>query len=364
MRDGSIYLKKGKNNYIIPLNKCQPDLLNEVGGKAVGLYKLISTGVDVPDGYCLTVSALKDTLKYNKFELQEIISTLGGLDSKELHISMLDEISKKMEEIFLNLEIDEKLNHELMKVYEHLVVNQGKPLVVRSSAVLEDTKNLSFAGQHSTFIGVVDFKDLIESIKRVWASYYSARALSYRIKSGLDNVPKIAVIIQKLINAVKSGVIFTLDPITSDRSKIVIESVWGLGEGLVSGEVTPDQYKIDKVTFEIEQKIIRPKEYIYMYDITSRKVKKVYADDIGKTSSLTDEEILELANKAKLIEKSLKEPQDIEWACEEENQKVFYFLQSRPVTTIKTSIDTIEYTKMDTISSITHAISKVYKIEL
>jgi pyruvate, water dikinase len=351
------------SRYVIPLARCSPEISNEVGGKALGLYKLIASGVKVPKGYCISSNALRDLLVHNNVDIDKHLATIDKISDAGVEIETLEDIYHKIEDEILSLEFSRPLREDLISVYNELV-NEAEALVIRSSALLEDTSTLSFAGQHATFLGITDIEDMFASIKKVWASYYTPRALSYRLRSGLDHTPKIAVIIQSLVNATKSGVIFTMDPVSGDRSKLLIESIWGLGEGLVSGEITPDQYKIDKITLIIEKRVISPKPYAYIFSDNYKKVIKRETERLQNQPSLTESEVIKLSEDAKMIEKHMKQYLDIEWAGKKDNDKVtFYFIQARPITAFKTSGEGTEYERLDLLSSVTHAVMKRYSLK-
>jgi pyruvate,water dikinase len=227
---------------------------------------------------------------------------------------------------------------ELASEIEQAYIKMGRGLVaVRSSATAEDLPEASFAGQQRTFLNVQGEKEVVAAVHGCWASLFEARAVFYREHQGFDHFKVgIAVPVQRMVQSEASGVMFTIEPVTSDTSKIVIEAVFGLGEAIVSGEVTPDLYVIDKEGLRISTKIIAKQEW--------QLIRNPAADDKGANiqvplppstqsqQKLADDDIIQLAKLGKQIEDHYQFPQDIEWAKEDGN---LFIVQSRPVTTIK-----------------------------
>jgi pyruvate,water dikinase len=210
------------------------------------------------------------------------------------------------------------------------------PVAVRSSATAEDLPSYSFAGQQDTYLWVIGADAVVKHVRKCWSSLYTARALSYRRDNGFahDKV-LMSVGVQKMVNAKAAGVAFTLNPINGDRSKIAIDSSWGLGEAVVGGEVTPDNFLIDKVIFEVVNRVISPKHIEFVADQTQGCVVKreVEAERQGQPS-LTHEELIAVAQMAKRAEKFYGRPQDVEWAVDADLSPPhnIVILQSRPET--------------------------------
>ena len=202
-------------------------------------------------------------------------------------------------------------------------------MAVRSSATAEDLPEASFAGQQESYLNV-DEKTLLESVKKCWASLWTERAIHYRINNGFDhNKVYLAVVVQQMVPSEAAGVAFSINPLTLNRLEIVIESVWGLGEGIVSGQVTPDRFIINKTGREILLREISEKEKMVIYSETGLGTKSTLTPEkIIKDPSLTDDQVLKLAKIICEIEEHFGIPQDIEWAIVGSQ---FYILQSRPV---------------------------------
>ncbi|UCG54809.1 MAG: phosphoenolpyruvate synthase, partial [Dehalococcoidia bacterium] len=210
-------------------------------------------------------------------------------------------------------------------------------VAVRSSATAEDLPEASFAGQQSTYLNVQGEDNVVEFVQKCWASLFEPRAIYYRTQHGFDHFKVgIAVPIQRMISSQTSGVMFTVEPVTSDTEKIIIEAIFGLGEGLVSGEITPDLYIVNKKDFSIiSKRISQQKHQLTMNpDVESEEINtwQPVAVSAQKKQKLTDDVIIRIAKLGKNIEEHYQYPQDIEWAKEEDN---IYIVQTRPVTTIK-----------------------------
>ena len=202
-------------------------------------------------------------------------------------------------------------------------------MAVRSSAVSEDLEQASFAGQQATFLNVKGEKDLLKYIKECWASFYTARAIIYRNRNKFNHEPKMAVVIQKMIDAKKSGVVFTVNPVTKNRNEMVIESAFGLGESIVSGMVTPDNFLIDKLKQEIIKETINEKRIAIVKLNGKNKTLKLDSKKSNQ-KTLNEKELNHLIKEALKIEKHYKKPMDIEWSIDDK----LYILQARPITTI------------------------------
>lgn len=246
--------------YIKFFNQISKEDVKEVGGKAASLGEMTSVGIPVPSGFVITTESF------------------GKINSKEIFIAF------------------EMLN--------------TKKVSVRSSAIAEDSSTVSWAGQLETYLNVSK-EDLVESIQKCWESIKSERVLSYTQKQNLsENQLKVAVVIQKMVDAKASGVMFTANPVSSDRDEIMIESVLGLGESLVQGLVTPDNFIVDKESLGITSKDLQQEN----------------------KQTISDEDMKKLVELGKKIEKHWGNPQDIEWAIDKGGK--IWILQSRPITTL------------------------------
>jgi pyruvate,water dikinase len=268
---------------------------------------------------------------------ERVLKRLEGLTEQ-----MVEETEKASEEIREWIEagtISEPLEDIIAAQYRILSMNTRTPAVpvaVRSSATAEDLPDASFAGQQDTFLWIRGVDDLLDRTRRCWSSLFTPRAISYRIKMGFDHSQVlISVAVQKMVRSFSAGVMFTLNPSTGDRATIVIDANWGYGESVVSGEVTPDQFLVNKITMEITKKTISDKQIYYTTDPETDEVKRLEPEAERRVSQcILDAELIELAKWGKVIEKHYGKPMDIEWATEKSlpYKGEIYIVQSRPET--------------------------------
>ncbi len=313
---------------LLPLSKIRKDDTDIVGGKGANLGEMISAGFPVPNGFALTVYAYDLFLKENAI-YSKIFELLKGLDVSDS--DRLTEVAKKIQVIIKNSRIPQELIKETVSFYKKLSGFMGFALVaVRSSATAEDMPKTSFAGMGETILNVKGEANLLEAVKRCWASLFTARSIFYRVENKIPHEKvKISVIVQKMVQSTVSGVIFSIDPVTNEKDKIVIESVWGLGEMIVQGSVTPDRYVVQKETFTILSREISDQSVQLIKVGTETKERQIPQKLRGK-QKITDEEIIKLAKYADQLQKHYYFPQDIEWAKEKNK---LYIVQTRPVTT-------------------------------
>jgi pyruvate,water dikinase len=302
-----------------------------VGGKGANLGEMTNAGIPVPSGFIVTASAYFDFIE--KANLQGKIKSL--LDPLNIHDSkQLQETAEKVQKLIT----DATMPAELAKEIEQAYVKMGKGLVaVRSSATAEDLPEASFAGQQATFLNVEGEKDVVKAVQDCWASLFGARAIFYRQEQGFEHFKVgIAVPVQRMVQSESSGVMFTIEPTTSNADKITIESVLGLGEMIVSGDVTPDLYIVDKKDLKVLSKEIKKQEWKLVKKAGAHgkadNIKIDLTEAEQAKQKITDDDILILAKIGKTLEEHYNHPQDVEWA--KENGKI-YIVQTRPVTTIK-----------------------------
>jgi pyruvate,water dikinase len=203
-------------------------------------------------------------------------------------------------------------------------------VAVRSSATAEDLAGASFAGQQETMLNVAGEEKLIEAVRRCWSSLFTAQAIFYRSQRGFDETPvSMAVVVQKMVDSEKSGVSFTVDPVLRNHYQMVIEGVWGLGEGVVSGQITPDHYKLDRETYEIVFEFLPNKKIMFCRSSHDGVEVLPVPEDRVSARVLSDGELHQLVDLGNQVEDHFGCPQDIEWAVE---NGVIYLLQSRPIT--------------------------------
>ncbi len=316
---------------ILWFNEVTKDDVPTVGGKGANLGEMTRAEIPVPPGFIVTASAYFDFIKKSglKDKIRQTLQPLDTSDSKQLQ-----QIAAEVKKLIMKAAMPPELASDIEQSY----LKMGGGLVaVRSSATAEDLPEASFAGQQRTFLNVEGEKEVVAAVQECWASLFEPRAIFYRHHQGFDHFKVgIAVPVQKMIQSQASGVMFTLEPVTSASDKIVIEAVFGLGEAIVSGEITPDLYVVDKDSLEIlTRKTVNQESQLIKNPDTSAEEANIWMPLPAKTQSqpkLNDSEITKLAWLGKQIEDHYRFPQDIEWA--KEDNKI-YILQTRPVTTIK-----------------------------
>ncbi len=319
----------------------------KVGGKGANLGEMIHAGLPIPPGFVVTTDAYDSFLAANVLK-GKIDAEMENLDSDDPE--SVKEVAGKVQDLIMNGKVSPEVEKAIKDAYQELSVGKevmqvgGKALdlvkagrecfvAVRSSATAEDMAEASFAGQMKTILNVFGADNLVNAVRECWASIYTPRAIFYRKTHNITADISMGVIVQKMINSDKSGVIFTVDPTTNDLSKIMIEAAWGLGESVVSGVVSPDIYILDKQTGDILSKRVSNKKTFRTRDAsTGQTVERRTPEDKAKAQVLNETEISKLWELAKKDEAHYKgKPQDIEW-CEERNR--IFFVQTRPVTTL------------------------------
>lgn len=321
--------------YTLPLSDVRATLEN-VGGKGVSLAKMIQEGFPIPNGFHITTEAYRTFVDASNLQAK-ILSALtdadpslpASLEIASVSISrlfaeskILNEISAAITDAYLKLE----KSHPSTSLRASL-----KPVAVRSSATAEDLPDASFAGQQETFLNVRGEEDLLDSVKKCWASLWTARAIGYRIKKDIDqNLVALAVVVQEMVNAETAGILFTANPINGRRNEMVINATWGLGEAIVGGLVSPDTIIADKATGKVKQYDVAEKTVITV--LTEKGTRQEKLEDARSRSKVLNEaDVVELVNIARRIESYYSSPQDIEW-CHADGR--FFIVQSRPITAL------------------------------
>lgn len=314
-----------------------------VGGKNASLGEMFSgltkKGVNIPDGFALTSKTYWFYLKSNNIDkkIKEIIREFNPVN-----LNSLRETSRQIRNLILSAEFPKDLEKDILKNYKKLSQKYGQDnlvVAVRSSATAEDLPSASFAGQHETFLNISGPEELLRAVKKCFASLFLERAIAYREEKRFSHTKiALSVGIQKMIKSgsASSGVIFTLDTETGFKNIVLINSIFGVGEMIVKGKITPDQFYVFKPTLEKSFKPIivknlgrKTKKYIFAQKGGLKEVPVLPGKQLK--FSLTDKEILKLADWAVIIEKYYNMPQDIEWAKDEESGELFV-VQSRPET--------------------------------
>ena len=300
-----------------------------VGGKAANLGELVRTGIPVPEGFTVVSQAYFDFLEKANLK-NKIVTLLQKIDTDNTNI--LNEAANLIKKAIEGSPIPEEISKEIVDNYRKLAKDGSGLVAIRSSATAEDLPEASFAGQQATFLNVKGEKEVIEAVKRCWASLYEPRAIFYRKEKKFDHMKVgIAAVVQKMIQSEVSGVMFTIDPVENDKNKIIIEAVWGLGEFIVQGTVTPDHYEIEKKDFAITNKqILKQPQQLIRVGKENKEI--IVAKAYQSVQKLPDEKIKELAKIGRKIENHYGFPQDIEWTLADGHLSI---VQTRAVTTIK-----------------------------
>ncbi|MBI2129102.1 hypothetical protein HYU07_02585 [Candidatus Woesearchaeota archaeon] len=294
-----------------------------VGGKAANLGELASMGLPVPDGFVITAMA------YERFVTEagineKIQKMLKALDVE--NTGQLNKTAEKVRELIMKSRMPKNLVEDIKKQYSAM----NDFVAVRSSATAEDLPDASFAGQQETFLNVKGEKEVLEAVQKCFASLFTPRAIYYRVKNNFPHEKVfLAVVVQKMVNADKAGVIFSVNPVTQNKEEIIIEGAYGLGEAVVLGSLTPHSYVIDKGTHKIKSKNISKLEWGYYRSKRGKTEKRNISH--GHIEVLNENEAKGLTKFTKEIEKHYGIPMDIEWAIEAGK---IYILQARPVTAL------------------------------
>ena len=286
---------------------------------------MMKAGLPVPEGFVVVVDAYRRFISDNKIDvsIEKFLHTLNCDDYEKVVSTSL-----KIQNLFKQAEISFDIIDEIDRAYAQIGYSE---VAVRSSAIAEDLPDTSFAGQYETYLNVKGMDELCHAIKKCWASLWNDRALCYRLKNRLfgEELAQ-GIVVQRLINAEKSGIMFTANPMNSRRDQTLVNASWGLCEAIVDGDVTPDQWIVDKKKRIIVKESIADKEIM-----TARKQNGtgliVVPKDKVKQATLNHQEVLELLEFGEKIEKHFECPQDIEWAL---YQGKYYLIQSRPITSL------------------------------
>ena len=322
------------NDYIVWFDNYTNDHHSRVGGKCASLGEMINAGLPVPPGFAVTTDGF-ETLRAHEDVRAEVMDIRKQVDYADA--TGLIELSKRIRTVMESVPMDAKVELAIRNAYARLSEICGIddiPVAVRSSATAEDLPDASFAGEHDTYLWVTGADNVVTHVAKCWSSLFTDRAIAYRHETGHHHdFLSMSVGVQKMVQPKTAGVAFTLNPTDGDRSQIAIDASWGFGEAVVGGEVTPDNFLVDKVIFEVVKRTISPKTLEYR--LKGNQVEQ--AEIVGErrdTASLTDDEIKAIAAMAKRAEKHYGSPQDIEWAVDmhlPDGENVI-LLQSRPET--------------------------------
>jgi len=329
-------IEKGVNRYILEFDKCDKTQHNRVGGKCASLGSMIQADAPVPPGFAVTVEAYSTLLDQNDLR-SRMKAQISQIDQSSVVSEA--EHGEALRDMILAEPMPADVEAAIRTAYTELcVVNNINelPVAVRSSATAEDLPGASFAGQQDTYLWIMGADAVVEHVHKCWASLFTNRAIAYRHDQGFEHDQVLmAVAVQKMVNSRAAGVAMTLNPVNGDRSKVVIDASFGLGEAVVSGEVTPDNFMVDKIILEPISEKISPKHIEIVPDFANKCVVTKPVDPTRQTlPSITRDELIAVAAIAKRAEKFYGTPQDVEWAIDPElsapNNVVV--LQSRPET--------------------------------
>ncbi len=331
--------EKSEKKLILWFDELKKEDIPLVGGKNANLGEMYQAGIPVPPGFAVTAAAYEKFItetgiaeKIYKI-IEESVTDINNPQQYEV-------ASKKIRELIESTKIVKEIDEAIREAYRKLCEGMGVlevSVAVRSSATAEDLPDASFAGQQETYLNVKGEDEVIKKTQKCWSSLFTPRAIFYRTQKGFRHEDVlISVGIQKMVNAKAAGVMFTINPVTGDPNQIVIEGNWGLGESVVSGAVTPDDYIVDKRTMKIIEKRIAKKTVEYIRDPeTGETIHAEIPEERQNIPCLTDEEIIKLAELAKIIENHYGgKPQDIEWAIDKDLEfpESIFIVQSRPET--------------------------------
>ena len=319
-------------NYVEFFKQLSKDDIPIAGGKGANLGELTNAGIPVPPGFVITAET------YRKFitdtgivdEINDMLATLDINNTNELQ-----KVAEEIKNLIVTTEIPSDIQTAIIESYNKLCIDvdiDDVVVAIRSSATAEDLPDASFAGQQDTYLNISGINDVLTNVRMCWASLFEARAIFYRAENNFDHSQVlIAVVVQQMVNSEKAGVMFTVDPSTGEE-EMLIEGAWGLGEGVVSGTVTPDTCRYDKVNDEVKSYRINTKKTMFTKDSeTGATVQKEVPDDLKDKKVLTDGDLEQLTQLGRRIQKHYGAPMDTEWGIE--NDKV-YMLQARPITTL------------------------------
>ena len=313
---------------IRPLSEISSHDIAQAGGKAVNLGEMIAAGLPVPPGFVVLTEAYREFVRVCGLEehIQEALGEVSPQDQTALEAG-----AARIRSVFETNAIPERLRQQIAEAYRDLGEGKATAVAVRSSATAEDLPGLSFAGQYDTFLNVTGEEELLRRIRECWASLWNARALSYRTRQGIGNQDLAhAVIVQRLVGADRSGILFTANPLNGRRDQLLVNAAWGLGEAIVGGEVDPDQWVVSRSDGAVRDSRIAEKRVMTVRSSHGIEHAPVPADRISRPC-LSDQELRRLGTLAERAERHFGTPQDIEWSIAGDD---LYLVQSRPITSL------------------------------
>ncbi|CAI6085573.1 phosphoenolpyruvate synthase [Cohnella sp. JJ-181] len=313
-------------SFVLGFHEIEKSQLMLVGGKGLNLGELSKMeGIQVPEGFCVTTAAYRQAIEKNEAYLT-LVDRLSLLRAEDR--DQIGEISRKIRQIVMEAKIPSDVVGAVTRYLSR--IGESQAYAIRSSATAEDLPHASFAGQQDTYLNIIGIEAILQHIGKCWASLFTDRAVVYRMQNGFDHSRVyLSVIVQRMVFPQVSGILFTADPVTSNRKQLSIEAGYGLGEALVSGAVSSDGYKVQEG--RVIHKRIAPKEWaVYGRKEGGTETRPIETDQ-QKAQTLTEQQVLQLAAIGRRIEAHFNSPQDIEW-CLADGE--FFMVQSRPITTL------------------------------
>ncbi|WP_104139865.1 PEP/pyruvate-binding domain-containing protein [Arthrobacter sp. ZGTC131] len=315
---------------VLGLGDLNAHMVPQVGGKAANLGELLSAGLPVPDGFCLTTGAYAEAV--GPLGLGDVHRDLQATPAG--HLDALAELAARARSLITAAELPPGIANDVLSAYQALDSGQGPgvPVAVRSSATAEDLPFASFAGQQDTYLNVVGADALLAAVRNCWASLWTDRAVAYRASRNIDpSSVTLAVVVQRMVDAAAAGVMFTANPVTGRRRESVIDASPGLGEAVVSGAVNPDHFVVDTASGRILERRIGDKRLV-IRPLSGGGTESIDQPDAGDSPCLTDRQVRELAALGAKAEDHYGSPQDTEWAIDTAGKA--WLTQSRPITTL------------------------------
>ncbi len=304
------------------------------GGKGASLGEMTQAGIPVPPGFVLLAGAFEKFLQEADLA-QELDAILDNVNREEIH--SVDSASEKIQALIKGAKMPEDIAKEILTNFEKL---DAEFVAVRSSATAEDGATAAWAGQLDTFLNTTE-ENVLENVQKCWASLFTPRAIFYRFEKGMHGTKiSVAVVVQKMVQSEVSGIAFSVHPVTEDYNQLIIEAGFGLGEAIVSGQVTPDSYVIEKEPRRIIDKNITYQSRALWRSAGGGNEWRELTEEEGSKPALSDEQTMELAEVVLKIEDHYGFPCDIEWAYEAGQ---FFVTQSRPITTLRTRAKNLDY---------------------
>ncbi len=314
------------SSFVLCFQDIDQTKITVVGGKGANLGELSKIeGIHVPDGFCISTEAFKRIIGETS-SINELLDRLSLLKVEDR--DKIGELSGEIRRVIEGIAIPQDINEEITRLLSRL--DEKNAYAVRSSATAEDLPTASFAGQQDTYLNIIGLEAVLKHISKCWASLFTERAVIYRLQNGFDHRKvHLSVVVQKMVFPQAAGILFTADPVTSNRKVLSIDASFGLGEALVSGLVNADIYKVRNGKV-IEKKIFTKTLAIYALKDGGTKEQEIEPERQNR-QALTDEQILQLERMGRKIEEHFGRPQDIEWCLVD---YTFYIVQSRPITTL------------------------------